>query len=254
VKNISNRTQGLPVENDRSSPWLLIRIRRFKAVMALLGGSVLLQRTIAPAMSRAFVYLASQSPRRQQLLQQLGVRFELLLPDASEDAEALEALRPAEGAEAYVRRVTRAKLAAARERVQRRGLPAAPLLSADTTVAIGRTILGKPADADEASAMLARLSGRWHRVVSGVAVAHGARSSLALNVSRVRFAKLPRVAIEAYVASGEPFGKAGAYAIQSALAGWIERIDGSHSGIMGLPLFETAQLLRRAGVPTALSE
>jgi MAF protein len=205
VKNISNRTQGLPVENDRSSPWLLIRIRRFKAVMALLGGSVLLQRTIAPAMSRAFVYLASQSPRRQQ-------------------------------------------------RVQRRGLPAAPLLSADTTVAIGRTILGKPADADEASAMLARLSGRWHRVVSGVAVAHGARSSLALNVSRVRFAKLPRVAIEAYVASGEPFGKAGAYAIQSALAGWIERIDGSHSGIMGLPLFETAQLLRRAGVPTALSE
>jgi septum formation protein len=205
-------------------------------------------------MSRAFVYLASQSPRRQQLLQQLGVRFELLLPDASEDAEALEAQRPGEAAEAYVRRVTRAKLVAARERVRRRGLPAAPVLSADTTVAIGRTILGKPADAQQAHAMLARLSGRWHRVVSGVAVADGARSSLALNVSRVRFARLPRHTIEAYVASGEPFGKAGAYAIQSALAGWIERIDGSHSGIMGLPLFETAQLLRRAGVPTALSE
>jgi septum formation protein len=204
-------------------------------------------------MSRAFIYLASQSPRRQQLLQQLGVRFELLLPDASEDAEALEALRPGEDAEAYVRRVTRAKLAAARQRAQRRGLPAAPLLSADTTVAIGRTILGKPADAREAAAMLARLSGRWHRVVSGVALAHGTRSSLALNVSRVRFARLPRSTINAYVASGEPFGKAGAYAIQSALAGWIERIDGSHSGIMGLPLFETAQLLRRAGVPTALS-
>jgi septum formation protein len=204
-------------------------------------------------MKRSFVYLASQSPRRQQLLQQLGVRFELLLPDASEDAEALEALRPGEGAEGYVRRVTRAKLDAARERLRRRALPAAPVLSADTTVAIGRSILGKPVDAREAAAMLARLSGRWHRVISGVAVAQGSRGAFALNVSRVRFAKLPRATIEAYVASGEPFGKAGAYAIQSALAGWIERIDGSHSGIMGLPLFETAQLLQRAGVPNALS-
>lgn len=203
--------------------------------------------------TRPFIYLASQSPRRQQLLQQLGVRFELLLPDAAEDAEALEAVRPGEGAETYVRRVTRAKLVAARERLRRRGLPVAPLLAADTTVAIGRAILGKPADAHHASAMLARLSGRVHRVVSGVAVAHGARTTLALNVSRVTFAKLSWATIEAYVASGEPFGKAGAYAIQSALAGWIERIDGSHSGIMGLPLFETAQLLRRAGVPTALS-
>jgi septum formation protein len=205
-------------------------------------------------MKRSFVYLASQSPRRQQLLQQLGVRFELLLPDASEDAEALEALRPGEGAEGYVRRVTRAKLDAARERLRRRALPAAPVLSADTTVAIGRSILGKPVDAHEAAAMLARLSGRWHRVISGVAVAQGSRGAFALNVSRVRFAKLPRATIEAYVASGEPFGKAGAYAIQSALAGWIERIDGSHSGIMGLPLFETAQLLQRAGVPNALTE
>ena len=205
-------------------------------------------------MKRSFVYLASQSPRRQQLLQQLGVRFELLLPDASEDAEALEALRPGEGAEGYVRRVTRAKLDAARERLRRRALPAAPVLSADTTVAIGRGILGKPVDAHEAAAMLARLSGRWHRVISGVAVAQGSRGVFALNVSRVRFAKLPRATIEAYVASGEPFGKAGAYAIQSALAGWIERIDGSHSGIMGLPLFETAQLLQRAGVPNALTK
>ena len=205
-------------------------------------------------MRQPFVYLASQSPRRQQLLQQLGVRFELLLPDASEDAEALEAVRPREGAESYVRRVTRAKLNAARERLQRRGLPAAPLLSADTTVALGRTILGKPMDAAEARAMLARLSGRWHRVLSGVAVAQGARSAQRLSVSRVRFAKLPPATIEAYVVSGEPFGKAGAYAVQSALAGWIERIDGSHSGIMGLPLFETAQLLRRVGVPTALSQ
>jgi len=200
-----------------------------------------------------FVYLASQSPRRQQLLRQLGVRFELLLPDDGEDTEALEAVRPRESAEAYVRRVTRAKLAAARERLSRRGLAAAPILAADTTVVLGRTILGKPADAHDAQAMLARLSGRLHRVLSGVAVGDGVRTHTALNVSHVRFARLPRATIDAYVASGEPFGKAGAYAIQSALAGWIEHIDGSHSGIMGLPLFETARLLRRAGVATALT-
>ena len=200
-----------------------------------------------------FVYLASQSPRRRQLLQQLGVRFELLLPDGAEDAEALEAVRPHEAAASYVRRVTRAKLAAARQRLRRRGLPPAPILAADTTVVLGRAILGKPVDAADARAMLARLSGRTHRVLSAVAVAHGSRSALAVNESRVRFATLPRATIDAYVASGEPFGKAGAYAIQSALAGWIEHIDGSHSGIMGLPLFETARLLQRAGVPTALS-
>lgn len=211
-------------------------------------------------MKSSFVYLASRSPRRQQLLQQIGVRFELLLPDADEDAEALEAVRPREAAEAYVRRVTSAKLAAARERLRRRGLPAAPVLAADTTVALGRSILGKPADAREAAAMLARLSGRSHRVLSGVAVGvaagaafgSGARTLAALQVSRVRFATLPRATIDAYVAGGEPFGKAGAYAIQGALAGWIERIDGSHSGIMGLPLFETAQLLRRAGIASRL--
>jgi septum formation protein len=201
----------------------------------------------------AFVYLASQSPRRRQLLQQIGVRFELLLPDDSEDAEALEVVRPGETPEAYVRRVTRAKLIAARARLRRRGLADAPILAADTTVAMGRAILGKPADDAHARAMLTRLSGRTHRVISGVAVAAGARTRAALNVSHVRFAPLSRAVIAAYVAGGEPFGKAGAYAIQSALAGWIERIDGSHSGIMGLPLFETAQLLQRAGVPTALS-
>jgi len=200
-----------------------------------------------------FVYLASQSPRRQQLLRQLGVHFELLLPGDGEDAEALEAVRPREAAEAYVRRVTRAKLTAARERLRRRGLAAAPILAADTTVALGRAILGKPADAREARAMLAQLSGRAHRVLSGVAVGDGARTHAALNVSHVRFARLPRAVIAAYVSSGEPFGKAGAYAIQSALAGWVEHIDGSHSGIMGLPLFETARLLQRAGVATALS-
>lgn len=201
----------------------------------------------------AFVWLASQSPRRRQLLDQIGARHELLLPDPQEDAEALEAERAGELPAAYVQRVTRAKLDAARARHARRGLAAAPILCADTTVALGRRILGKPAAAAEACAMLAALSGRTHRVLSAVALWTGTRRIEALSLSHVRFASLPAKVIDAYVASGEPFGKAGAYAIQSALAGWIEHIDGSHSGIMGLPLAETATLLRRAGVAHALA-
>jgi septum formation protein len=199
-----------------------------------------------------FVYLASQSPRRRQLLEQIGARHALLLPDAQEDAEALEAVRRGETPAEYVRRVTRAKLDAARERHARRALPPAPILAADTTVAIGRRILGKPADAADACAMLEALSGRTHRVLSAVALWTGTRRLQALSISRVRFAALPRTAIDAYIASGEPFGKAGAYAIQSSLAGWIEHIEGSYSGIMGLPLAETAALLRRARVAHAL--
>jgi septum formation protein len=200
-----------------------------------------------------FVYLASQSPRRRQLLEQIGVRHELLLADAGEDAEALEATRRGELPAAYVQRVTRAKLDAARRRLLARGLKPAPILCADTTVAIGKRILGKPADGAEARAMLAALSGRTHRVLSAVALWTGTRRLEALCVSRVRFCVLPARVIEAYIASGEPFGKAGAYAIQSALAGWIEHIDGSHSAVMGLPLAETAALLRRAGVAHDLS-
>jgi septum formation protein len=196
-----------------------------------------------------FVYLASQSPRRRQLLDQLGVAHAPLLPEPHEDAEALEHVRPGELPRAYVERVTRAKLAAARERLRRRALPAAPILCADTTVALGRRILGKPADAGQARAMLEALSGRAHRVLTAVAVAAGSRTLFALNDSHVRFAPLPPDVIDAYVASKEPFGKAGAYAIQSRIAGWIAHIEGSHSGIMGLPLYETAQLLRRARVP-----
>ncbi len=195
-----------------------------------------------------FIYLASQSPRRRQLLGQIGVRHELLLADEHEDAEALEATRAGELPRDYVERVTRAKLKAARERLVRRGLPPVPVLCADTTVALGRRILGKPVDAADAAATLAALSGRSHRVLTAVAVFDGRRSLFALSDSQVRFAALPAEIIEAYVASGEPFGKAGAYAIQSALAGWIERIAGSYSGIMGLPLYETTQLLRRAHV------
>jgi septum formation protein len=195
-----------------------------------------------------FVWLASQSPRRAQLLQQIGVAHRLLLPDPAEDAEALEAERPGELPAAYVQRVTRAKLQAAVLRLRRRGDPPAPILCADTTVALGRRILGKPADAAQARAMLQALSGRTHRVLTAVAVHDGRRSRAALQVSHVRFASLPAAAIDAYVAGGEPFGKAGAYAIQGAIAAWVAHIDGSHSGVMGLPLCETALLLRAAGV------
>jgi len=206
-----------------------------------------------------FVWLASQSPRRQALLAQIGVAQQPLLPGAEEDAEALEDMQPGELPLAYVQRVTRAKLQAAMARRQRRGLPEAPILCADTTVALGRRILGKPADPQEAAAVLAALSGRTHRVLTCVAVtapplAGRARAQVrqVTHVSRVRFAPLSAAVIQAYIASGEPFGKAGSYAIQGALAGHIAHIEGSHSGIMGLPLFETAELLRRVGVHMAL--
>lgn len=195
----------------------------------------------------SMIYLASQSPRRRQLLGQIGVAHELLLPGDDEDAEALEAVLPGELPDAYVERVTRAKLQAALARLQRRGLPPAPVLCADTTVALGTNILGKPADDAEAAAMLARLSGHTHRVITAVAVSDGRPPALAASVSHVRFRPLEAAEIERYVASGEPRGKAGAYAIQSQAAAWIAHIEGSYSGIMGLPLFETAELLRRYG-------
>lgn len=202
-------------------------------------------------MPHDFVYLASQSPRRQLLLAQIGVRFELLLPDADEDAEALEATRAGESPADYVQRVTRAKLGAARARLRRRGLAPAPVLCADTTVALGRRILGKPADAAEACRMLHALAGRTHRVHTAVALHDGRRAHAALSTSHVRVAPLAAADIDTYVAGGEPFGKAGAYGIQGAFAAFVVHIAGSHSGIMGLPLFETANLLRAAGVRPA---
>jgi septum formation protein len=205
-----------------------------------------------------FMWLASQSPRRQALLVQIGVTPRLLLPGDDEDAEALEVVQPGELPLAYVQRVTRAKLKAAVARHRQRGLPPAPILCADTTVALGRRILGKPADAQDVAATLAALSGRTHRVLTSVVVASArgqagrVRIEQATQVSRVRFAALSPALIQAYIASGEPFGKAGSYAIQGALAAHIAHIEGSHSGIMGLPLFETARLLRRAGVRMGL--
>ena len=195
-----------------------------------------------------FVYLASQSPRRRQLLEQIGVRYELLLPDAGEDSEALEAVRPGEAPAAYVRRVTGLKLDAALARLARRGLPAAPVLCSDTTVALGRAIYGKPEDERDAVRMLRELSAHTHRVLTAVAVQAGRKRVEALSDSRVTFAAMTPAEIRAYVASGEPMGKAGAYAVQGRAAVHIARITGSYTGIMGLPLHETAQLLRTAGV------
>ena len=199
-------------------------------------------------MSRpSFLYLASQSPRRRQLLEQLGVRIELLLPDEGEDAEALEATRAGESPAAYVQRVTGLKLDAAVARLARRGLPPAPVLCSDTTVALARTIYGKPQDDRDAARMLRELSGRTHRVLTAVAVQAGRKRVQSLSESRVTFAKLSAAQIRAYVASGEPQGKAGAYAIQGRAAAFVSHIGGSHSGIMGLPTFETAELLRQFG-------
>ena len=197
----------------------------------------------------AFIYLASQSPRRSQLLDQLGVRHEILVPDAgeAEAAEALEALLPGESPSAYVQRVTGLKLDAAVQRLIGRGLPEAPILCADTTVARGRVIYGKPVDAPDAVRLLTELSGQTHRVLTAVALQVPARRVTALSLSRVTFADVSAAQIAAYVATGEPLGKAGAYGIQGRAAAYVEHLSGSYSGIMGLPMYETAQLLRAAG-------
>ncbi|MBE0550350.1 MAG: septum formation inhibitor Maf [Rubrivivax sp.] len=198
--------------------------------------------------SHAFIYLASQSPRRAQLLEQLGVAHRPLLADKTEDVEQLEQVRSGELPAEYVRRVTLAKLLVARRRLARRGLPAAPILCADTTVAVGRRILGKPRDAEDAAASLRLLSGRTHRVLTAVALSAGHENFLAVSVSRVQMAELSERTIRSYIDSGEPCGKAGAYAVQGRIAAWIERIEGSYTGIMGLPLFETTRLLAQARV------
>jgi septum formation protein len=194
------------------------------------------------------LYLASQSPRRRQLLDQLGVAHALLLPDPHEDAEAIEHVLPGESPSAYVQRVTGLKLDAALARLKRRGLPPAPILCSDTTVALGRRIYGKPVDDRDAARMLTELAGATHRVLTAVAVGTPRRRQQTLSTSRVTFEALTRAQVRAYVATGEPMGKAGAYAIQGRAAMHVTRIDGSYSGIMGLPMHETAGLLRAFGL------
>ena len=181
------------------------------------------------------------------MLEQLGVRHELLLPDAGEDTEAIEVVLRGESPRAYVQRVTQLKLNAALARLNRRGLCPAPVLCSDTTVALGLSIYGKPDGEEDARRMLGELAGKSHRVLTAIALGTGNLRKQALNVSRVTFCALSPAHISDYVATGEPLGKAGAYAVQGRAATFISHISGSYSGIMGLPLFETAQLLDSFG-------
>ena len=200
------------------------------------------------------IYLASKSPRRSALLRQIGVDFDLLLlrSDGSRAVDVSELVHPGEAAHAYVARVAQEKADFAWQAMQLRGLEPRPVLAADTSVIVDGEILGKPADQLEASAMLQRLSGRRHQVLTSIALRHGAlpeQVEQVTQVSEVDFCTLSQQTINAYCATQEPYDKAGGYGIQGLAACFIARIEGSHSGIMGLPLFETAQLLRRAGIP-----
>lgn len=197
------------------------------------------------------IYLASRSSRRRELLAQIGVRFEPLLfrEGSRHDGEPDESVHPGEQAADYVQRVARLKAEAGCQRVlMRRGLRRMPVLAADTTVALGSEILGKPGDRDDAVRMLQLLSGTQHRVLTAVTVGFEGRYEVAVSESLVTFASLDDARIAAYVQSGEPFDKAGAYAIQGRAGAFVERLEGSYSGVMGLPLYETAALLRLFGI------
>jgi septum formation protein len=197
------------------------------------------------------IYLASRSPRRRELLLQIGVKFEPLLfrEGPRQDVDTDEAVRPGEQPDEYVRRVTQLKSEAAWQRVvMRRGLRRQPVLSADTTVALGGEVLGKPADRADAERILTLLSGTQHRVLTAVSLAFEGRYELVVSESLVTFATLDAERISTYVQSGEPFDKAGAYGIQGRAGAFIQRIEGSYSAVMGLPLYETAELLRRFGI------
>jgi septum formation protein len=197
------------------------------------------------------IYLASRSPRRRDLLAQIGVRFEPLLfrDGARQDSDTDESVLAGEMPDDYVMRVAEMKARAAWQRViMRRGLRRMPVLAADTTVALANEIFAKPADRDDAIRMLTQLSGTQHRVLTAVAVCSDERLEMALNVSLVTFAQIAEERIRAYVDSGEPFDKAGAYAIQGRAAAFVERVEGSYTSVMGLPLFETAALLRQFGI------
>jgi septum formation protein len=191
------------------------------------------------------IYLASRSPRRRELLAQIGVRYHLLLfrsrPDSPPDVD--ETLLAGEAPDAYVERVARAKAEAGWKLLRLRNLPFAPVLAADTAVALGGNVLGKPADRKEAAEILAQLSGQRHEVLTAVALTRDDWLESSLSRSEVQFKKLSAEEIAQYTASGECDDKAGAYAIQGRAARFIVELRGSYSGVMGLPLYETAQLL-----------
>lgn len=194
------------------------------------------------------VYLASQSPRRLELLRQIGLAPVILpLRHSPPRADVDETPLPGEKALEYVQRLARLKAEAGRLALAGRRLPVMPLVAADTTVTLDGLILGKPVDAAEAKDMLRRYSGRVHTVLTAVGVAYRDRVEVAVSESEVRFNTLSETEIAAYVASGEPFDKAGGYGIQGRAAMFVEHISGSYSGIMGLPLYETAELLKAAG-------
>lgn len=196
------------------------------------------------------IYLASKSARRRELLRQIGVEFELLLlrDQGPRGPEVSEEVLPGEAAEDYVARVTREKADCAHHTMLWRKLPNRPVLASDTTVVVDGRILGKPAAYPEATDMLRLLSGRTHEVLTSVAVRHHDEIWQITQRSSVRFARLEESAIHAYCMTAEPYDKAGGYGIQGMAAVFIQEIVGSYSGIMGLPLFETTQLLRQAGV------
>ena len=197
------------------------------------------------------IHLASQSPRRRELLAQIGVRFDLLLfrTGPRSDPATDETQHPGETPAAYVQRVARAKADHGTRLLQLRRLPARPVLAADTTLDVDGEIIGKPRDDADATAILKRLSGRTHRVLTCIAVARDSRIETRLSTSEVVFRPLDDEEIHRYVASGEPHDKAGAYGIQGRAAMFVQEIRGSHSGIVGLPLCETTLLLREFGYP-----
>ncbi len=197
------------------------------------------------------IYLASQSPRRRELLKQIGVNFEVLLlrTDPRRPTDVDETPLPGEAPEAYVRRVSEAKVQAGWNTIKFRNLLAFPVLSADTTVSLDGKIMGKPRDREEAAAMLRQLSGRAHEVLTAVAVAFENRVEVRVSATVVTFATLSEDRIRRYVLTNEPHDKAGSYAIQGHAGSFVQHLAGSYSGVMGLPLCETVELLQRFGYP-----
>ena len=198
------------------------------------------------------IYLASHSPRRRELLKQIGVNFEMLLmrSDPRRNMEINETPHAGEQPESYVRRVCQAKAEAGYNVLKTRNLPQFPVLAADTTVMLDGKIFGKPHSPEEAAATLQQLSGREHQVLSAVAIAFEAHIEVAVSISTVRFVTLSEERIRHYLLTREYTDKAGSYAIQGLAGAFVEHLSGSYSGVMGLPLFETVQLLQRFNYPT----
>lgn len=195
------------------------------------------------------IYLASQSPRRRELLKQIGVAFDVLpLRAVPGRMDVVEIPKPGESAVDFARRMATEKAACGWRAVESRRLLRFPVLGADTVVELDDTIMGKPSDRADADAMLSRLSGRLHRVHTAVAVQHEGRLEIRLSSSSVKFSELEPSVIARYLETGEYLGKAGAYGIQGRAGAFVEHMEGSYSGIMGLPLYDTAVLLRAFGL------